>query len=347
MRRLSPLVLIAPVLSAALVISSQNCAQSTQFEVLTSEQLGLNEHIHGDDGSVELGLYFFRLQSDGSVGARVVESEALILNTNYLVRLDGQLMRQSQASPPVIMWNAPSANCVLEDRTTAMEKRLRCSTAGAINLAVDVHFGSGANLESRSVGSSRVAQSPAATPTPTPPPVSIDVVEFDIPATITNQNTPWNTAANPVVLFIGTGGRNQRLRIRNQSPQPKRLHTSGYPCAHQPEPATPTGGTFDCIVRDDTVSILGGTSTRRVFAGELYNHEGSNASTFFVTVYDGARLYQQRCQSCHNPLASTTKGGTTLTSLNTAIQNLPAMQSLSSLTAEERSAIVFAIMRRN
>ncbi|WP_020677121.1 c-type cytochrome [Geopsychrobacter electrodiphilus] len=54
---------------------------------------------------------------------------------------------------------------------------------------------------------------------------------------------------------------------------------------------------------------------------------------------DGTALYGTKCASCHNALASTTKAGRTATTIQTAINSVSAMGSLSSLTPAEVQAI--------
>ena len=59
---------------------------------------------------------------------------------------------------------------------------------------------------------------------------------------------------------------------------------------------------------------------------------------------DGATLYATNCAGCHGTLASSTKQGTTLTRLQTAIAgNIGGMGFLSTLTAAQQQAIVTAL----
>jgi mono/diheme cytochrome c family protein len=62
------------------------------------------------------------------------------------------------------------------------------------------------------------------------------------------------------------------------------------------------------------------------------------------TVTDGPTLYANNCASCHKPLASSTKGGTTLTRLQNAISgNVGGMGYLSTLSTTQLQAIVTAL----
>jgi mono/diheme cytochrome c family protein len=61
-------------------------------------------------------------------------------------------------------------------------------------------------------------------------------------------------------------------------------------------------------------------------------------------VTDGPTLYANNCAACHKPLASSTKGGATLTGIRNAISgNVGGMGGLSSLTATQLQAIVSAL----
>lgn len=57
----------------------------------------------------------------------------------------------------------------------------------------------------------------------------------------------------------------------------------------------------------------------------------------------GEILYATHCQVCHGPLNSSSKRGTSLQALNSAIASVGAMSSLFSLTTQERQAIAGAL----
>ena len=62
------------------------------------------------------------------------------------------------------------------------------------------------------------------------------------------------------------------------------------------------------------------------------------------TVTDGPTLYANNCAACHKPLATSTKGGATLTRTQSAIAgNIGGMGYLSSLTTTQLQAIVAAL----
>jgi mono/diheme cytochrome c family protein len=62
------------------------------------------------------------------------------------------------------------------------------------------------------------------------------------------------------------------------------------------------------------------------------------------TVTDGPKLYASNCASCHRALASSTKGGASLTRIQNAIGgNVGGMGSLSSLSTTQLRAIVTAL----
>ena len=59
---------------------------------------------------------------------------------------------------------------------------------------------------------------------------------------------------------------------------------------------------------------------------------------------DGPTLYANNCAACHKPLATSTKGGATLTRIQNAISgNVGGMGGLSSLTTTQLQAIVAAL----
>ncbi len=57
----------------------------------------------------------------------------------------------------------------------------------------------------------------------------------------------------------------------------------------------------------------------------------------------GAALYAQYCSSCHDDLAVSTRRGRTAAQIQTAIANVPAMQGLSGLTAQQIQDIAAAL----
>ena len=67
--------------------------------------------------------------------------------------------------------------------------------------------------------------------------------------------------------------------------------------------------------------------------------DGTGSATTPPATLDGATLYADNCATCHGDLAETTKPGRTAAEIQTAINTVSAMQSLSSLTPEEIQAI--------
>ncbi len=57
----------------------------------------------------------------------------------------------------------------------------------------------------------------------------------------------------------------------------------------------------------------------------------------------GAALYAQYCSSCHGDLAVSTRRGHTAAQIQTAIANVPVMQGLSVLTAQQIQDIAAAL----
>ena len=58
---------------------------------------------------------------------------------------------------------------------------------------------------------------------------------------------------------------------------------------------------------------------------------------------DGTSLYALKCANCHNPLATSTKGGASLTQVQKGISTITSMNSLSTLTTIQLQAIVDAL----
>ena len=61
----------------------------------------------------------------------------------------------------------------------------------------------------------------------------------------------------------------------------------------------------------------------------------------------GAQIYTASCSSCHGPVASSTKRGSTLDRLNNGIATVSQMSYLVCLTAAQRNAIITALNSRN
>jgi mono/diheme cytochrome c family protein len=57
----------------------------------------------------------------------------------------------------------------------------------------------------------------------------------------------------------------------------------------------------------------------------------------------GVSLYAQYCESCHGPLATSTKRGRTAAQIQTAISTLPGMESVKNLTSVQVQAIAAAL----
>ncbi|HEY4743888.1 MAG TPA: fibronectin type III domain-containing protein, partial [Desulfuromonadaceae bacterium] len=77
-------------------------------------------------------------------------------------------------------------------------------------------------------------------------------------------------------------------------------------------------------------------------AGESAASAQATATTA-APVLDGAALYAQYCASCHGALASSTKQGRTAAQIQSAINTLPYMSSLSTLTPAQVQAIATAL----
>lgn len=157
-------------------------------------------------------------------------------------------------------------------------------------------------------------------------PIPLEVV-FEIPAGTGSGS--WNTAATQIETFIG-----QTLKIRNMDSITHQLHTNGRPCPHGN--AIPAGGMADCVISQ---------SYNRTANGANYDHIAGTAANVFMVAYDGPAMYATNCQSCHGPLATSSKKGMTLSRFESSIRNVSAHQvpAIMNLTLRQRQALVHAL----
>jgi hypothetical protein len=158
-------------------------------------------------------------------------------------------------------------------------------------------------------------------------------VDFRIPSG-TGMTGNWNTAQNPIVVFVG-----QTLRIQNDDTIAHAIHTNGAPFPHGQDISA--GG-----MSDYTVATTYNSDPSPAGTGPLYDHLYQNQNprpNIYIYALDGGALYATNCASCHSPLATSTKRGRTAQQISTAINNVPDMAGLSSLTDRQRAAIAFAL----
>lgn len=142
---------------------------------------------------------------------------------------------------------------------------------------------------------------------------------------------PWNTMSLPMVVYVG-----QTLRITNNDSVEHRMHTGGKPCPHQQTASAPFGGFYDCVISGETT----GTATVKDYA--LYDHMLGSASKFYVRVYDGVKIYEQKCAGCHSTLLASEVRANDVSTITWAIQNVSAMKGIA-LTPEEIEALEIAL----
>jgi hypothetical protein len=61
------------------------------------------------------------------------------------------------------------------------------------------------------------------------------------------------------------------------------------------------------------------------------------------SIGNGAILYATYCESCHGSLSATSKAGRTSVQIQNALNNVPAMKSLSGLTASQIRDIAYSL----
>ena len=114
------------------------------------------------------------------------------------------------------------------------------------------------------------------------------------------------------------------------------LHTSGRPCGHGSKIVP--GASSDCVIN---------ASYSRAANGVIYDHLVGPSAEFYLVAYSGEELYATNCQSCHLGIASSERRGATVSQIDRAIQDIPAMrsQSLVRLTPRQKQAIAKALAR--
>ncbi len=88
-----------------------------------------------------------------------------------------------------------------------------------------------------------------------------------------------------------------------------------------------------------TGSVIFTASVNDIAGGTFYPQNMPNPPA----AQDGASLYATYCSSCHGPLATSSKQDATAADIQSAITNLGAMNSLSSLTQQQIQAIAAAL----
>jgi len=97
----------------------------------------------------------------------------------------------------------------------------------------------------------------------------------------------------------------------------------------------PAGG-YNCSCHSKDALVHNGDATTGPWQLDVLPEAGTTPPP---TGPDGAKLYEQKCASCHNPLATSTKQGSNFDDIKWAIVNLPYMQQLISMTDAQIHAI--------
>ncbi len=99
-----------------------------------------------------------------------------------------------------------------------------------------------------------------------------------------------------------------------------------------------TNGTIT-VTNTLTGSVIFTASVNDIAGGTFYPQNMPNPPA----TQNGAGLYATYCNSCHGPLATSSKQGATAADIQSAITNVGAMNSLSSLTQQQIQAIAAAL----
>lgn len=315
--------------AVVLVMSFQNCDGGFHFDPNSGQLNSL------DGGSGGVGDEAFKLLTTRPPSPNVIpEGQSFEGGLEYKIEATGSSLRGA-----TLMWAMTSntGNCALKSGTTPSVRFVQCDRAGSVRVQVTAILDDGSTsilTTERTTGAVAVDLCGASNSSRT---------NFRIaPGTGAN---PWNTAASPVVVFVG-----QTLRVCNDDSVNHQLTTGGSGCANQGAPMA-NGQIYDCVIANrNNVNATTGN-----FNGFFDTIAGTNAA-FYVRPFDGGALYAdgtkstngQSCASCHNPLATSAKQGSSFNAIKNAIAaNRGNMGTLYTgrLTDDEIRAISFSLNR--
>lgn len=206
---------------------------------------------------------------------------------------------------------------------------VHCDNPGSLRVSLQITNPDG-SVVSLSY-SAEIAQNTA----PAPVPSTAASLTFRVKAG--TGPSPWNTMASEIELFVG-----QTLRVFNDDSINHQLHVDRFntnadlnarPCAHQAAAMAP-GGFYDCVVTKAYDPAI---------HPNIYDHLAGPNARFYLRAYDGAALYQNKCASCHNPLATSEVKNRSVTQISNALNSVSAMSSLKSMPAGEIRAISYIL----
>lgn len=315
------------ILATVLVMSFQNCDGGFHYDPNSGELNSLGGGGVGDEA--------FKLTTTRPPLNNVVpEGQSLEGGVEYKIEATG-----SSLGGATLMWAMPSnsGNCVLKSGTAPSVRFVQCDRAGSVRVQVT------AILEDGSTSVLTTERTTAALIVDLCGTSNSTRTNFRIaPGTGAN---PWNTAASPVVVFVG-----QTLRVCNDDSVNHQLTTGGAGCANQGAPMA-NGQIYDCVIANrNNVNATTGN-----FNGFFDTIAGTNAA-FYVRPFDGGALYAdgtkstngQSCASCHGGLAASAKRGSSFNAIKNAITaNRGNMGTLYNgrLTDDEIRAISFSLNR--
>ncbi len=280
-------------------------------------------------------LFAFQNCSDGYMSHKVQLSEKGLHNLAHVMPtsqkmepgtdMEFAVMGSAVSGAALFKWqhsyNGIQGACTEKNGDSGASYVLNCAGAGDLLLNVDV---------TEVQGSFQVAYEVGVAGPPAPPAMGDEIpmtVVYEIPAG-TGAN-PWNNVNQPVEVFIG-----QILQLKNLDSVTHQLHTGGRPCGHgQP---IKSGETGNCIVKQSYV---------RATNGGIYDHNLGAKSAFYAIAYDGIRLYNQYCLSCHGEIGVSTVTGAKVSAIKGQFTTNLSMQTpaLMALTQRQIEAISYAL----
>ncbi len=314
------------VLASLLVMSFQNCDGGFHYDPNSGELNSLGGGGVGDDT--------FKLTTRNASNIVIPEGQSFEGGAEYKIEATG-----SSLSGATLMWAMPSnsGNCILKSGTSPSVRFIQCDRAGSVRIQVS------AILEDGSTSILTTERTTAALVVDLCGVSNSSRTNFRIaPGTGAN---PWNTSVSPVVVYVG-----QTLRVCNDDSVNHQLTTGGSGCANQGAPMG-NGQIYDCLIANrNNVNVTTGT-----FNGFFDTIAGTNAA-FYVRPFDGGALYAdgtkstngQSCASCHGALATSTKRGSSFSSIKNAMAaNRGNMGTLYNgrITDDEIRAISFSLNR--
>lgn len=294
----------------------QNCDGGFQYDPNSGQISALASSVGNSD---------FKLTTFNSFGLPVPEGQSFDGGVEYKIVASGD-----KIATGLLSWamSENTGNCTIKAGTGPTMRFFTCDKSGRVTVKVTSVWPDGT---STSLSTSRTTAELVRDLCGVS---DANRTVFRIP--LGTGTSPWNSAASPVVMFVG-----QVLRICNDDTANHQLGTTGSPCAQQGAPMA-KGQIYDCPIANTTVT-------------GLYDVVAGASATFSIRTLDGAPLYADTsktangssCASCHSAFATSAKKGSSFTSIKNAItNNTGGMGTYNGrITDDEIRAIAFALSR--